>query len=96
MSSEKALFDQEVKQLEEFQKVRQLIFRGPPRQPLNRSRQQPRFARVHRPFPPSEVVNKRGTIQVQYPSDIMAKKLWKILEAKARGEGGGCTITYGA
>ena len=26
----------------------------------------------------------------------MAKKLWKILEAKARGEGGGCTFTYGA
>jgi isocitrate lyase len=94
MSSEKALFDQEIKQLVEFQKVSPTRCRGARARP--RSHQQPRFARVHRPFPPSEVVNKRGTIQVQYPSDIMAKKLWKILEAKARGEGGGCSITYGA
>lgn len=57
---------------------------------------QPRFARTVRPYPTSEVVNKRGTLTVQYPSDIQAKKLWKILEAKARGEGGGCSITYGA
>jgi len=26
----------------------------------------------------------------------MAQKLYKILEAKKRGEGGGCTATYGA
>lgn len=57
---------------------------------------QPRFSRTVRPYPTSEVVNKRGTLPIQYPSDVMAKKLWKILEAKARGEGGGCSITYGA
>jgi len=35
-------------------------------------------------------------MKLQYPSDVMAKKLHKILEAKARGEGGGTTFTYGA
>ena len=35
-------------------------------------------------------------MKIQYPSDVQAKKLYKILEAKARGEGGGCSITYGA
>ena len=65
-------------------------------QVLLMARQQPRFARTTRPYPPSEVINKRGTIRIQYPSDLMAKKLWKILEAKSRGEGGGCSITYGA
>ncbi|ORX34916.1 isocitrate lyase [Kockovaella imperatae] len=57
---------------------------------------QPRFSRTTRPYPPSEVINKRGTLQIQYPSDTMAKKLWKTLESKSRGEGGGCSITYGA
>ncbi|WWD06045.1 isocitrate lyase [Kwoniella europaea PYCC6329] len=77
MASEQAIFDAEVKALEEFQK-------------------QPRFARVHRPFTAADVVSKRGTLPISYPSDVLAKKLWKILEAKKRGEGGGCTATYGA
>jgi isocitrate lyase len=63
---------------------------------LTRCPQQPRFARTIRPYSTADVVSKRGTIQPTYPSDLMAKKLWKILEAKARGEGGGCTFTYGA
>lgn len=57
---------------------------------------QPRFARTTRPYSAADVVSKQGTIPVNYPSDVMAKKLWKILEAKARGEGGGCSVTYGA
>ncbi|WVF66491.1 isocitrate lyase [Kwoniella sp. CBS 6097] len=56
----------------------------------------PRFARVQRPFSAADVVAKRGTLPLSYPSDILAQKLWKILEAKKRGEGGGCTATYGA
>ncbi|OWZ70369.1 isocitrate lyase [Cryptococcus neoformans] len=56
----------------------------------------PRFARTTRPYTPADVVSKRGTLPISYPSDVQAKKLWKILESKARGEGGGCTATYGA
>ncbi|KAJ9127478.1 Isocitrate lyase [Naganishia onofrii] len=56
----------------------------------------PRFARVTRNYTAEEVVNKRGTLPLSYPSDVMAKKMWSILESKARGEGGGCSITYGA
>ncbi|WVQ85129.1 isocitrate lyase [Cryptococcus sp. DSM 104549] len=55
-----------------------------------------RFSRTVRPFSAADVVAKRGTIQLSYPSDVQAKKLYKILESKARGEGGGCTATYGA
>jgi hypothetical protein len=58
--------------------------------------QHPRFSRVHRPYSAEEVVNKRGTLPISYPADIMGKKLWTTLESKARGEGGGCSITYGA
>ncbi|EIW73409.1 hypothetical protein TREMEDRAFT_26472 [Tremella mesenterica DSM 1558] len=57
---------------------------------------QPRFSRTIRPYSAADVVSKRGTLPISYPSDVMAKKLFKILEAKARGEGGGCSITYGA
>jgi len=56
----------------------------------------PRFSRVHRAYSAEEVVNKRGTLPISYPADIMGKKLWTTLESKARGEGGGCSITYGA
>ncbi|KAK8844566.1 isocitrate lyase [Kwoniella newhampshirensis] len=56
----------------------------------------PRFSRTIRPFSATDVVSKRGTLQISYPSDVLAKKMWKILESKARGEGGGCTMTYGA
>lgn len=58
--------------------------------------QQPRFSRTSRPYTAADVVSKRGTMEIKYPSDVMAKKLYKILEAKKRGEGGGCTATYGA
>jgi hypothetical protein len=58
--------------------------------------QHPRFSRVTRPYSAEEVVNKRGTLPLSYPSDAMGKKLYTILESKARGEGGGCSITYGA
>ncbi|EKC97767.1 isocitrate lyase [Trichosporon asahii var. asahii CBS 8904] len=57
---------------------------------------QPRFKRTARPYSAADVITKRGSLPIQYPSDAMAKKLWKILEAKERGEGGGCTFTYGA
>ncbi|PWN47642.1 putative isocitrate lyase [Violaceomyces palustris] len=40
---------------------------------------EPRFAGVTRPYTAEQVVSKRGTIQQTYPSNIQAKKLWKIL-----------------
>ncbi|KAK4688323.1 isocitrate lyase, partial [Tremellales sp. Uapishka_1] len=63
---------------------------------LEEFQKQPRFARTARPYSAADVISKRGTLPITYPSDVMAKKMWKILEAKSRGEGGGCTITYGA
>ncbi|GJJ13325.1 Isocitrate lyase [Clathrus columnatus] len=54
----------------------------------------PRFARTKRPYTAADVVSKRGTIRSQYPSDIMAKKLWSILEEHFRN--GTPSHTYGA
>lgn len=58
--------------------------------------QLPRFDRTKRPYTAADVVSKRGTILQKYPSDITAQKLYKLLQVKARGEGGGCSFTYGA
>ncbi|KAK9763436.1 isocitrate lyase 1 [Basidiobolus ranarum] len=38
-----------------------------------------RFSHVTRPYSAESIVKKRGTLQVQYPSDTMAKKLWGLL-----------------
>ncbi|KAF8916985.1 isocitrate lyase icl [Mucidula mucida] len=39
----------------------------------------PRFERVTRPYTAAQVVAKRGTIPIEYPSNIQAKKLWALL-----------------
>ncbi|CAO1617955.1 unnamed protein product [Parajaminaea phylloscopi] len=54
----------------------------------------PRFARTKRPYTAADVVSKRGTIPITYPSNIQAKKLWGILENHARA--GTTSHTYGA
>ncbi|KAJ7095945.1 isocitrate lyase icl [Mycena belliarum] len=54
----------------------------------------PRFARVKRPYTAAEVVAKRGTIPIQYPSNVMAKKLWSTLDEHAKR--GTPSHTYGA
>ncbi|KAL0581028.1 isocitrate lyase 1 [Marasmius crinis-equi] len=54
----------------------------------------PRFARVKRPYTAAEVVAKRGTITIQYPSNLMAKKLWATLAEHAKR--GTPSHTYGA
>ncbi|KAJ7366760.1 isocitrate lyase icl [Mycena albidolilacea] len=54
----------------------------------------PRFARVKRPYTAAEVVAKRGTISIQYPSNILAKKLWTTLSEHAKR--GTPSHTYGA
>jgi len=55
---------------------------------------QPRFARTKRPYTAAQVVSKRGTLPIQYPSDAMAKKLWALLENHAKA--GTPSHTYGA
>jgi isocitrate lyase len=56
--------------------------------------QSPRFARVTRPYTAADVVSKRGTIPIQYPSNIQAKKLWALLSEHAKQ--GTPSHTYGA
>lgn len=41
----------------------------------------PRFNRVKRPYTAEQVVSKRGTLPIQYPSDTQGKKLWALLES---------------
>ncbi|KAI9224928.1 isocitrate lyase [Blastocladiella britannica] len=40
----------------------------------------PRFSRTTRPYSAEDVVNKRGTMVIEYPSNIQAKKLWTLLQ----------------
>ncbi|KAI3623828.1 isocitrate lyase [Malassezia furfur] len=56
--------------------------------------QEPRFARVTRPYTAEQVVSKRGTIQPEYTSNLMAKKMWALLEKHAKE--GTTSHTYGA
>ncbi|KAF9565709.1 isocitrate lyase icl [Agrocybe pediades] len=54
----------------------------------------PRFARVHRPYTAADVVSKRGTLPIQYPSNVQGKKLWALLSEHAKR--GTPSHTYGA
>ncbi|KAF8587552.1 isocitrate lyase [Ramaria rubella] len=54
----------------------------------------PRFARTKRPYTAADVVSKRGSIRVQYPSDLQGKKLWNILQQHFKD--GTPSHTYGA
>ncbi|KAJ7254367.1 isocitrate lyase icl [Mycena haematopus] len=54
----------------------------------------PRFARVKRPYSAADVVAKRGTLPIQYPSNVQAKKLWATLGEHAKR--GTPSHTYGA
>ena len=40
----------------------------------------PRWRHTRRPFTAEQIVSKRGHLQVDYPSNAQAKKLWGILE----------------
>lgn len=39
-----------------------------------------RWRYTKRPFTAEQIVQKRGTIKIQYPSNVQAKKLWKLVE----------------
>ncbi|KAF8194230.1 isocitrate lyase icl [Pholiota molesta] len=54
----------------------------------------PRFARVVRPYTAADVVSKRGTLPIQYPSNVLGKKLWNLLSEHAKR--GTPSHTYGA
>lgn len=47
----------------------------------------PRYKGTKRPYSAEDVVSKRGTLQQVYPSSLMARKLFNMLEEKAaKGE----------
>jgi isocitrate lyase len=43
----------------------------------------PRYKGIKRPYSPDDVVSKRGTLQQVYPSSLMARKLFNLLEERA-------------
>ena len=43
----------------------------------------PRYEGIKRPYSPDDVVSKRGTLQQVYPSSLMARKLFNLLEERA-------------
>lgn len=53
----------------------------------------PRWRYTRRPFTAEQIVSKRGHLQIQYPSNAQAKKLWNILEHRFKA--GDASYTYG-
>ncbi|RMZ91814.1 hypothetical protein DV736_g940, partial [Chaetothyriales sp. CBS 134916] len=41
-----------------------------------------RWRYTKRPYTAEQIVQKRGTIKIEYPSNIQAKKLWKMVEER--------------
>ena len=41
-----------------------------------------RWCHMKRPYTAEQIVAKRGNLEIQYPSNHQAKKLWKVLEEK--------------
>ncbi|MCO5599989.1 hypothetical protein L7F22_054097 [Adiantum nelumboides] len=52
-----------------------------------------RFRLTHRPYKARDVVRLRGTLKQQYPSNVMAKKLWRILKTHQANQT--CSRTFG-
>eukprot|EP00249_Psilotum_nudum_P019219 c27149_g1_i2 orf=298-2001(-) len=52
-----------------------------------------RFRLTRRPYTASDVIRLRGTVRQQYPSDLMAKKLWNILKTHQANKT--CSRTFG-
>lgn len=95
-SQEDDLFAQQVEQVTQWWKVSlSRSFLSLRRALLTlSSTQSPRFAGLVRPYSAADVVSKRGTIEIQYPSGVQGKKLYSILKTKAaKGE---VSHTYGA
>ena len=43
-----------------------------------------RWRYTRRPFTAEQIVAKRGSIKVDYPSNVLSKKLWQIIESRFR------------
>ena len=41
-----------------------------------------RWRYTKRPFTAEQIVQKRGTLKIEYPSNALAKKLWKIVDQR--------------
>ncbi|KAI9626965.1 hypothetical protein H4Q26_017598 [Puccinia striiformis f. sp. tritici PST-130] len=54
----------------------------------------PRYKGLVRPYTAEQVVGKRGTLPISYPSDVLGKKLWTILNHHFKN--GTPSHTYGA
>lgn len=44
----------------------------------------PRYEGIKRPYSAEQVVSKRGTLQQVYPSSLMARKLFDLLEKRSK------------
>lgn len=44
--------------------------------------QDSRWRYTKRPFTAEQIVAKRGTLTVEYPSNVQSKKLWKMVEQR--------------
>jgi isocitrate lyase len=44
--------------------------------------QDSRWRFTKRPFTAEQIVQKRGNLRIDYPSNMQAKKLWKIVEGR--------------
>lgn len=53
----------------------------------------PRWRYTRRPFTAEQIVSKRGSLQIQYPSNAQSKKLWNILENRFKNRD--ASYTYG-
>ncbi|ROV93862.1 hypothetical protein VMCG_08776 [Cytospora schulzeri] len=42
----------------------------------------PRFAGIKRPYSAADVVSKRGSLQQTFPSSLMARKLWNLVQQR--------------
>ncbi|KAK9760857.1 isocitrate lyase 1 [Basidiobolus ranarum] len=56
--------------------------------------QSDRFTHVTRPYSAESIVAKRGTLHIEYPSNVMAKKLWNIVSNHFRN--GTTSHTFGS
>ncbi|KAI9663934.1 MAG: isocitrate lyase 1 [Bathelium mastoideum] len=52
-----------------------------------------RWRYTKRPFTAEQIVAKRGNLKIEYPSNAMSKKLWKILEGRFQNKD--VSFTYG-
>ncbi|QKX63598.1 uncharacterized protein TRUGW13939_10769 [Talaromyces rugulosus] len=52
-----------------------------------------RWRYTKRPFTAEQIVAKRGTLKVEYPSNVQSKKLWKLLEERFNTKT--ASFTYG-